>query len=243
MRLQMRNRRSICAWAANSASLTDAFRLLRRAYGAANADVRWHIEMPYFDVRLNGVRIACAGAEDIGVLGAHVILGSEGPVSLSVQGTRLIDKDSEEFVHWVQCSLRAGEKVEITYLDGNATPPISRTVHSRKAADVAAEIATVEAELAALSEELARIPPPKNRATYSTAPRPKRLDVSTSLTKAVRAELGEEEQLQAVLNLLNGKCVFEVDSITVLDSGNTKGTRWLNERLSPGQRIEVAYAI
>ena len=185
--------------------------------------------------------LANAGFADISVLSAHVIVMSEGSASLSVHGMRNSRKRQEHF-DWISRPLRPGDQIQIAYVaSGRATKP-----QSRSSIDVAT-IEDVEAELKRLQDQLAEFEPRaaaepiSEPPTWTRAPRPRTLRISTG-ARTVDARLGEEEQLQAVLNYTRRGCVLEVDAMSVLGDGSTKGTRWLKKELRTGQQVKITYA-
>lgn len=191
--------------------------------------------MPYIEVKLNNVVIACAGAEDIGVLTASVIAGSTGGVSVGVHGMRVADPKSNEHLDWVSKFLNPGDRLEFNLLsNAKPTPPTSRTSHSSDQKQILAELEKMR--------EHFRERYPEGVPSLPRVPGPVVLCVATSSQSRINASLGDEEQLQAVLNWTQQSCTPEVDSLTVLESGYTKGQRWLGEELSPGQKVEVTYA-
>jgi hypothetical protein len=137
--------------------------------------------------------------------------------------------------------LRPGDEVQIVYVaSARASKPKSRSISKMASInDIQAELEKLQAQL---SEFEARatgdaMPAPK----WTRAPRPRMLKVSMG-SRTVDAQLGEEEQLQSVLNYTKRGCVLEVDAMTVLEDGNTKGTRWLEKKLRPGQQVKITYA-
>jgi hypothetical protein len=198
--------------------------------------------MPYFKVMHNGKLLANAGLSTIAVLNAYVTVGPQGPAFLGVGGMRVTKKRHEHF-EWVSQSLRPGDEVSIAYVaSGKSTRPISKRVHQvRDAQSIEEELRRLQAQIAEF-EARAPVEPPIQPPNCTRAPRPRMLKVSTSRRQPIDAELGDEEQLQAVLNLTAGSCVLEVDATTVLDDGSTKGKRWLQQELRPGQQVRITYA-
>jgi hypothetical protein len=196
--------------------------------------------MAYFEVKLNGIVLARAGAADITVLDAHVIVTARGVASLGVGGMRMTANAREHF-GWVSQRLRSGDEVEIAYLsDGvEATAPKTSSV-SEVASDVHAELERIRAELEQHAVEVANYSPQPFQ-MWTKAPRPRMLKVWTNSGGSVDADLGDEEQLQAVLNFVRGSCELEVDALTVLDDGRTKGKRWIQQQLSAGDELKISY--
>ncbi|HSC96655.1 MAG TPA: hypothetical protein VLC73_16970 [Burkholderiales bacterium] len=195
--------------------------------------------MPYFDVQINGAAVACAGADDIQVLSAYVIIAPHGEASLGIHGMRLTDAGMEEHLSWKTPRVHRGDRIEITYvLIGKATVSNSYLAPAVEPETLVAELKKMGAELEARFRDTF----PDGISPLKRLPEPIVLRVSAAGSSAVDAKLGNEEQLQAVLNATARDCVLEVDSLTVLESGNTKGQRWLRQQVSPGQRIEMIYA-
>jgi hypothetical protein len=194
----------------------------------------------YFDVKLNGSLLALAGATDIAVLDAHVIVSARGVASLSVGGLRTV-AGTHEHISWVSQKLRSGDQVEIAYLlrGVEATAPRTTAV-SEAASDVLEELKNLQAELEQRSKE-ARSYPSRQFQMWTRAPRPRILKVWTQSGGEVDADLGTEEQLQAVLIFAGGTCELEVDALTVAQDGTTKGRRWLQQRMDPGEQLRISY--
>jgi len=197
--------------------------------------------MPYFKVLQNKKLLANAGLSDISVLSAHVIVGPEGLASLGVHGMRSTKTRYEHF-DWISQSLRPGDQVQIAYVaSGRPSKPKSRSTREIGTAEsVKAELAKLEAQLAEF-EARAAAEPPAPRPTWTRAPRPRTLKVSMG-SRTVNAQLGDQEHLQAVLNYTKQGCILEVDAMTVLQDGSTKGKRWLRKELRPGQQVRITYA-
>jgi hypothetical protein len=195
--------------------------------------------MPYFKVAHNGKVLANAGSPRISVLIAHVIVGAQGPASLTAHGMRATKKRREHF-DWISQPLRSGDHVEIAYVaKARATKPRSKSV---------TDISNIEEELQRLQAQLGEFEARATQQaapqlpTWTRAPRPRILRVSTSKISTIDATLGDEEHLQAVLNFTSCGCVLEVDAMTVLDDGSTKGKTWLKTKLRLGQRVRITYA-
>jgi hypothetical protein len=152
-------------------------------------------------------------------------------------------KARQEHFEWVSQHLRPGDEVCIEYVaTGRASKPISKSVMElRDVQSVEEELQRLQTRLAEFEAHAAAEPVPE-APTWTRAPRPKILKVSTSKKNSIDARLGVEEQLQAVINLTSRGCVLEVDAMTVLADGSTNGKRWLQQRLRPGQRVKIAYA-
>jgi hypothetical protein len=195
--------------------------------------------MPYFSVQINGAPVACAGAEDVQFLSANVIIAPHGEASLGLHGMRLTDAGAQEHLIWQTPRVYRGARIEITYvLIGKATVSTSWLTPSVDLEMLMAEMKEMKAEMG--THFRGKFPdgiPPLRR-----LPEPIVLRVSADGTSPVDAKLGDEEQLQAVLNVTTRDCVLEVDSLTVLEGGTTKGQRWLRQQVSPGQRVEITYA-
>lgn len=196
--------------------------------------------MAYFDVKLNGTLLVRAGAADITVLDAHVIVTARGVASLGVGGLRTAE-NVHEHLDWVSQKLLSGDQLEIVYLsDGaEATPPKAASV-SEAGLDVLDELKKIQTELEQHREE-APLYPPQQFQMWTKAPRPRVLRVWTESGGTVDADLGDEEQLQAVLTFVRGSCELEVDALTVLEGGSTKGKRWIQQQLSPGEKLRISY--
>jgi len=194
--------------------------------------------MPYFEVTHNGVFLARAGAPDISVITAHVTVTVEGGASLGIHGMRSTESKREHF-NWVSQNLRPGDQVEIVYLaeGGEATPP--RSTSARDITNIEEELQRIQGELREFEAKASKQPAPKPR-SWTRAPRPRLLKISTNQTSALDASLGDEQHLQAVLNFTSLGCVLEVDALTVLEDGDTKGKRWLRENLESGDYVRIA---
>jgi hypothetical protein len=75
----------------------------------------------------------------------------------------------------------------------------------------------------------------------ATAKRGPRLTISTTRTPELHAYLGADAHVQAVLDYIEGKCVLQVDSVTIQDNGDTTGTRWLRQEIAPGESVQIEY--
>ncbi len=189
--------------------------------------------MPYFEVWLNDELLARAGTDDVCSLSAHVVAVPDGSASLGVHGMRTLRDGAYEHLDWVSRWLRRGDRVEIAYLlSAEASPPVRHPpLDSSHIEEGSKEI---EAKLREKYPD--GVPAPRRIGV------PIVLRVTTTQTAPVAAAIGQEEQLQAVVNWSERGCVIEVDALTVLEGGRTKGRHWLKQGLSPGERIEITYA-
>jgi hypothetical protein len=67
------------------------------------------------------------------------------------------------------------------------------------------------------------------------------LTISTARTSKLQAYLGVDATLQSVMQYMEGKCVFQVDSATIDDDGETTGTHWLKQEIAPGETVDIVY--
>lgn len=197
--------------------------------------------MAYFAILLNDAGLVCAGDSDICVLSADVIVMDQAAASLGVHGMRETRTGMRELLDWVSQPLLPGETVQITYLLA-AEPTAPRSTRQMAAPKSRDEIL---ADLKRIFEEMkqfeGRLPIERKSLGIRTS-HPRGLRVSLQNGPMVNASLGEEDQLQAVLKFTPKGCELQVDSLTVLDGGHTKGTHWLREQISPGCSIQITYA-
>ena len=191
--------------------------------------------MPYLEAQLNGVVIACAGADDVRVLSAQVIASSSGCVSAGAYGIRDIGPERSEHLDWLSKFISPGDKLQFALLS-RADPTLPRSSSSQSTNREA--IAEVLREMKAQFRERF----PDGVPSVPRVAHPMILRVSVDKQPPVIAALGDEEQLQVVLTWNQEACDLRVDSVTVLDGGHTKGHCWLRESLSPGQKVQVTYA-
>jgi len=175
------------------------------------------------------------------LLSAHVIVNGAWPPSLVVSGMRNT-KSGQQHVEWVSEHLRPGDEICIAYLGtGRASKPVCIFVTEVR------DIQSVEEELRRLQTQLADFEaraaaePISKPPTWTRAPRPRTLRVSTRKKHSIHAHLDGEEQLQAIINMTGRRCVLEVNAMTVQEDGSTRGKRWLQKKLRLGQQVTITY--
>jgi hypothetical protein len=203
--------------------------------------------MPFFEIAINGAKDSCAGGHDCDAICAHVIVSEDPEGSFSVHGGSRRADGTFGHVEWVSKAIRLGDEVELAYLLNGDTPmPISHFEGKLpvlkplgNSADLVAELNRTIEELKSLST--ATVQTPLSRSPLMRSLRPRALQISINSGQVVEALLGDEDQLQAVMNFDPGKCSLEVDAISTLEGGYTKGRQWLSKELQPGDRVRIKF--
>jgi hypothetical protein len=190
--------------------------------------------MPYLEIQLDGRSVACAGADDLDVLQTNIIATPSGEVSMESFGIRFTDSASSEHAQWVSQRLSPGDLIDITLMS-SARPTVATSTLSPPI-----DLEKIKRDLNELKEGFRRRYP-DGALSLPRVTQPVTLLVSTTNTPCIVAALGDEEQLQVVLTWTKEGCVLAVDAISVLKGGNTTGKQWLEERISPGQLVQVMY--
>lgn len=177
--------------------------------------------MPYFEVQFNGKKTVVGGAPDTDLLLLTVISSKHTDVpQLSLTGMKKLPSGKSEFIEWIREEVRENDQVKIVAL-GQATPtmPIGKSETQKP-----------------LNPKMGA---PKNDGTKvgnGTA-----FEIVTSRLSRITTEIGGEESMQIVLTWHRNEpeCRFEVDSLTVLDSGYTQGHHWIDGHLKPREWMEL----
>jgi hypothetical protein len=186
--------------------------------------------MPYFEVSVNGKKISVGGGPDVDLLLVTLIAQKTGlPPQLSLTGMRKLGTGESEFIEWIRQEVGGNDRIRIAALK-NAVPepPIAKTTARKKPLG----------EIFGSDEGEAELEQPTDLTTRTAR---LAFDITTAELRHLTANIGDEDTLQMVLTWHggSGNCKFEVDSITVLEDGHTKGRHWADGDLKSGHWIEI----
>jgi hypothetical protein len=190
--------------------------------------------MPYVEVTLNDSAAVCAGAENISVLTAAVIVGPDGNAQVQVTGLRQTQAHGDEFLFWTSSDLTRGGSVQFKVL---------------RHASTIANLAIIEPSDQVVDEDRRpgerdlRMHPSAGHANARAvqASQPITLVISIDQTDFVDAAIGQEEILQAEVTFTRRGWTLRADALTILETGHTKGPCWTTRELKEGQVVEIVY--
>jgi len=196
--------------------------------------------MPFFVIELNGQVVVCAGSAKADVLSASIIGSANGPAVLGAS-CRISEEDHWVHTAWKSFVLSPRDRVLISFAaEGEPTPSESSGATPKQSQEeIWAEVDRSRSELESRRPLTATTR--RQAFSHTRAPRSHHLVVTPPVGESVHSELGDCEQLQAVINLVGSTCKVEVDSLTVQPDGSTRGTRWFAGALQPGEQIGFTY--
>lgn len=190
--------------------------------------------MPYLDVRLNDAELAVGGAASLDLLSLTIVgTNNSALVSLQLGGMQKRPDGETDYLCWSNRKLRGGDRLRITALQ-HAQPNVSvktgsfPTIHSVQ-----------EFTRNADSGDLAHMKDGSVRDIFKPS-----FEIRFSDSTIVRAA-GNEETLQLVATWFkrSDSCRIEVDSVTALDDGQTRGQRWVERLLRPQEWLDLEVRI
>jgi hypothetical protein len=186
--------------------------------------------MPYLEVLLNDKKLSVGGDRDIDLLVLTLIATKErSSAQLCLSGMRKVGNDKSEAIEWARAEVNHEDRVRLVALE-NATPstPISVSTSQMKPIQKIAEDRQTDFDV----DGAIKLAPGSYRPTF---------EIAASDSSRFRADIQEEETLQLVLTWHGriNECKFEVDSLTVMEDGYTKGQHWADGRLKAEDWMEI----
>ena len=186
--------------------------------------------MPYLEVRLNDKKISVGGGPEIDLLVLTLIASKAGPApQLSLNGMQKIKGDKSEHIEWIRQEVKSKDRIRIVSLETAVSgTPISKSTAPIKPLEEIAKTQQSETDVGRVSD----VPFTGFRPTF---------EITMPNSSHLRADIGEEETLQLVLtwNIQNNECKFDVDSLTVMEDGYTKGRHWVDGKLKSKEWMEI----